>query len=174
MMQSPRQVLNDLWVHGADARITSEGRLRVEPASQLPEELVEAIRADIPGLMSELRRGWTPEKNGWSRVPPDRVPPTLDTAPGWWERAFATPCEESVEDRRQLLVFRQLASLPAARYLAEQDDNYADFYRIHIRRWQDDEHGLREEGLEGCVGGTGYECPLEAPVRCQNCMRSNR
>ena len=86
MMQSPRQVLNDLWVHGADARITREGRLRVEPASQLPVELVEAIRADISGLITELRSGWTPEKEGWSRVPTDRVPPALNTTPEWWER----------------------------------------------------------------------------------------
>ena len=173
MMQSPRQVLNDLWVHGADARITREGRLRVEPASQLPVELVEAIRADISGLITELRSGWTPEKEGWSRVPTDRVPPALNTTPEWWERLLTSPHEESVEDRRQLLVFHQLASLPTARNLADQHVKYDNFFRIEIRRWHAEERALRNEGLSGCVGGDDCVCPPEAPVRCQVCVRSS-
>jgi hypothetical protein len=137
---TPPEVLDSLRAHGVTARVTAEGRLRIEPVSRLPAELVDAVKSDPSGVADEIRRRWTPER----------------------------------EARRRLLVFRQVASLPTARNLADQHVKYDNFYRIEIRRWYADERALRNEGLNGCVGGDDCVCPPEAPVRCQTCVRSNR
>jgi hypothetical protein len=152
---TPPEVLYQLHAHGVTARITSEGCLRIEPVSQLPVELVDAVRADPTGVADEILRGWIPEGEGWERV-------------------FSDVPSETIEDKRRLLVFRQVASLPTARNLARQDDTYVNLYRVEIERWREDERRLRAEGFQGCIGATGYPCPPDAPVLCQTCVWSGR
>jgi hypothetical protein len=137
---TPPEVLDSLRAHGVTARVTAEGRLRIEPVSLLPAELVNAVKSDPSGLADEIRRRWTPER----------------------------------EDRRRLLLFRQVASLPTARKLASQDDTYASLYRAEIEHWREDERRLRAEGFQGCIGSPSYPCPSDAPVRCQTCAKSSR
>jgi hypothetical protein len=137
---TPPEVLDSLRAHGVTVCVTAEGRLRIEPVSRLPAELVDAVKSDPSGVADEIRRRWTPER----------------------------------EDRRRLLVFRQVASLPTARNLAWRDRTYTDQYRVEIERWLADETDLRAGGFEGCIGGIGYRCPLDAPVLCRVCFKSVR
>jgi hypothetical protein len=173
MTLTPPEVLDQLHVRGVTARITAEGRLRISPVSRLPAEIVNAVKADPSGIADEIRRGWAPEGEGRTGVPPDHI------NAGWpddgsWERVLSKHSEETVDDKRRLLVFRQVASLPTARKLASHDDTYAGLYRAEIERWREDERRLRAEGFRGCIGAIGYRCPPAAPVRCQTCERSNR